>query len=90
MNLKPQEPNLINEEYGDRLTCPYCGYEEDEPWDFVPDENGQYDVGCGSCGKIYEASLYISHSYTSKTKELIEKEKKEFDEYMKKERDKTK
>jgi transcription elongation factor Elf1 len=54
----------------DFITCPHCGYAERDSWevDFGPGLEGDTEVQCGKCEKIFEVSRQIDVYYTSKVK----------------------
>ena len=44
------------------ITCPYCGYEDEDSWEFE-DEEGV--VECESCGKGFNVTQEITVTYSS-------------------------
>lgn len=59
----------INHEYTDEITCPYCGSEWIDSWEY---RSGQEDLGeytCGECGKTYLISRNITIDYSTTTME---------------------
>lgn len=46
----------------DRLICPYCGYDEDEYWEY-DDECGT--VYCGRCEKEYKYTRHVEITYST-------------------------
>ncbi len=46
----------------DNLVCPYCGYEEEECWEFGEESENHM---CGDCGKKYSFTTETSRYFTS-------------------------
>lgn len=71
---------MIDHEYTDDITCPYCGYEIEEPWEFdgamTEDETR---IECPDCEKTFASSCHISYSFSTHTVDL-EKERRENEE----------
>lgn len=44
------------------VTCPYCGYEQDE--DEIYDPSTTYEVECSNCEKIFGVQVEYSPDYT--------------------------
>ena len=51
--------------------CPHCGNVVSDEGDPNPDYyiDGDFEMDCPSCGKDFEVSVYVSHSYTCTRKE---------------------
>ena len=47
----------------DRITCPYCGHQDQDSWEMT-EESSEDD--CGRCGGRFLVSMYIQVSYTSR------------------------
>lgn len=48
------------------ITCPWCGYENPDSWEFDADYG---DCECPSCGKPFLFERIVEITYTSKRKE---------------------
>lgn len=46
------------------ITCPWCGYEDPDSWEFDAEYDGNYE--CPSCGKTFVLERIIDVTYTSK------------------------
>jgi hypothetical protein len=55
-----QEPN--NTDYEKNITCPVCGYEDQDSWEHGDDSSESYD--CGRCGAVlsYQREITIEYS----------------------------
>ena len=53
----------MNKNCKNNITCPYCGYEDKNSWEFDYDEETQQD--CGRCGKEFNVSREISVTYST-------------------------
>ena len=55
-------------ESGHELRCPYC-HKEEPAWDldglYEVDDQGTYDMECGKCGKSYDVTVVIDHTFVS-------------------------
>jgi hypothetical protein len=49
----------------DRITCPYCGWEDQDSWEMT-EEGSEVEDDCGRCERPFLVSMYISVSYTSR------------------------
>ena len=51
----------------DQLTCPHCGYVEQDAWEinFGEGLDGSTEVTCSSCGEDYFAERIVSFCYKS-------------------------
>ncbi|WP_251861951.1 hypothetical protein [Clostridium sp. Marseille-Q2269] len=57
--------NYIEHEYTREITCPFCGYEYVDSWDY---ENNEEDLGlmeCPECEKLFYASREIEVTYST-------------------------
>ena len=53
-----------NEQYKeDRIICPWCGYKNEDSWEYVESEDG---VECDRCGKLF--NLEVDHEITYTTR----------------------
>jgi DNA-directed RNA polymerase subunit RPC12/RpoP len=48
--------------YTDKITCPYCGYEDIDSWEFA-ENNGNYT--CSDCGKDFFVERDVEVTYSS-------------------------
>lgn len=46
----------------DKATCPYCGYEDYDSWEY---EEGHQVAECPSCGRKFELEVVVDVKYTS-------------------------
>lgn len=63
-----RNPN-VDSEYTREITCPYCGHEMSDSWEY---DSGSEDLGeieCEECGKKYYATRNITIDYSTQTKE---------------------
>lgn len=49
--------------YMDYITCPWCGYEDDES---TYEDEGEYEHECPCCGNVFVCIPFIEVTYTSK------------------------
>lgn len=53
-----------NEQYGtSEITCPWCGYEFSDSWEYGDDDDA---CECPDCGKLFSYTRDIEVTYTSK------------------------
>jgi len=52
-------------EYVNFITCPYCGYEDQDSWKEHMDDGDHIKTNCQSCGKEFRVQCDISIKYTS-------------------------
>lgn len=50
-------------EVNEILKCPYCGYEEDEPWDHHMRYQEEITVECAECDREYDVTVHYYTSY---------------------------
>ena len=48
----------------ENITCPWCGYEDPDSWEFEGEYDGDYE--CPSCGKPFILEACVEVTYTSK------------------------
>lgn len=53
----------------DFAVCPYCGHQEEDPWDWIEESRDRHR--CEACGREYIA--YAEHSITYRTEPTYEK-----------------
>lgn len=65
------DKKVPKEVYDDCIVCPYCGSTNYESYLVHRDrvEWHDSDMGCNSCGKIFECIKTVSVTYSTKTKE---------------------
>ena len=54
-------------EYQDEITCPYCGYKEEDSWDYAERDN---EYTCGECDKECELDVIIQFSYCTEKRRI--------------------
>jgi DNA-directed RNA polymerase subunit RPC12/RpoP len=57
-------------EYENEITCPVCGYVDNDSWEMSNDTDDDYE--CGRCGAILEVEKQITVDYSAKVKKLPE------------------
>ena len=55
----------INHEYTDEITCPHCGYEFGDSWEYGGDREDIGELDCGSCEKKFIATRNITVDYST-------------------------
>jgi transcription elongation factor Elf1 len=53
----------IDHEYTNQITCPYCGAEDWDSWECLPDETELGYIECHGCGRTFSAERMISVEY---------------------------
>jgi hypothetical protein len=53
----------------DLITCPYCGHEDQDSWEFGGRQEEPLEVECGECMRPFVVTMYVEVTYTSKPKE---------------------
>jgi hypothetical protein len=49
------------------ITCPYCGYEFQDSWDYgLKDDGDEIIEDCPECGKNFHVSFCVDVNYTTK------------------------
>lgn len=48
----------------EEITCPWCGYEDPDSWEFDDDYDDKYE--CPSCGKPFVLEKLVEVTYTSR------------------------
>lgn len=51
------------------ITCPHCGYEDYDSWEFEGDDGEEIEQECGSCEKEFYATRSITVDYSTRKKE---------------------
>lgn len=54
--------------YTDEITCPYCGHEFQDSWDYNLTEDRYEVVECAECGMPFSATVNHITSYSSRAK----------------------
>lgn len=57
INLEPED-----EECEDKVTCPYCGYTDEDSWELEEDDD---EHECGRCGAIMSFQRVVTVEYNS-------------------------
>lgn len=63
----------IDCQYTDEIVCPYCGYENDESWEYyrgLEDYDSYTTVECSECQKEYEVYREFEVHYSSYCKKV--------------------
>lgn len=60
------ETNPSNKDFKNNLTCPYCGYEDEDSWELSDNED---EHECGRCGAIISYERVVTVEYNSSPKE---------------------
>lgn len=50
----------------DQIVCPYCGYKNEDSWEYNEDDTSAF---CGSCDNEFKLSVNISVDYSTEKKE---------------------
>lgn len=56
-NEEPEE-----QQFTSNITCPYCGYENQDSWECADDEDEEI---CGNCGSTFSYERIVTVEYTS-------------------------
>lgn len=68
--VEPKEhPEGRERPHTDFITCPYCGYENQDSWEFVGRQEEPLEVDCGVCDRPFIVTMYVEVTYTSIPKE---------------------
>ena len=60
-----RERSWENEQsYKNEITCPWCGYENPDSWEFEGECDDAYE--CPSCGELFVLERFVEITYTSK------------------------
>jgi transcription elongation factor Elf1 len=55
----------IDTEYTDFITCPYCGYEDQDSWEVDFGNSECTEIECTNCEKEINVTRHISVSYSA-------------------------
>lgn len=58
-------PPDIDHEYTRLVTCPYCGWEEQDSWEIPVEEGGHYEMECGRCDRMFVVTKQIDVTYST-------------------------
>ncbi len=48
-------------------TCPYCGTEVEDPWEFeLTDDGDSTETTCSDCDKDFVVTMHVEISYTTR------------------------
>lgn len=76
--LKDEEINEVEEfdtDYTRDITCPYCGYENNDSWEVFGPNDGDGDVtetSCGRCDKEFTVQLNVRVTYSTEKKKEVQ------------------
>ena len=59
------ESEEIDHEYTDNIICPYCGAEDGDSWECMPDEEDLGHIECCECEKKFLAQRLITIKYST-------------------------
>ena len=59
----------MNTEDTYQITCPYCGYEDKDSWEFRGDDGEEDEVICPSCEETMLCSRNITVTYSTRKTE---------------------
>lgn len=49
----------------DLPTCPACGFEDDETWDWFDGDSDVTQIECDACGVLLKITRCVSYSYSA-------------------------
>ena len=55
----------IDHEYTCNIVCPYCGSEDKDGWELLPDGEDLGLIACGDCGKEFYVTRNIRITYST-------------------------
>lgn len=58
----------IDTEYTHYITCPHCGYEDEDSWEVDFGNSECAEVECANCEKEMSVTRIVDISYTTKPK----------------------
>lgn len=61
-NKKHEEETEIDSEYTTNITCPHCGYENEDSWEMTVDDD---DIDCEVCYKHFNYIKEVSVTYST-------------------------
>jgi DNA-directed RNA polymerase subunit RPC12/RpoP len=57
-----------NEKYREKyITCPWCGYQNCDSWEYSDDDE---EIPCGSCGRLFDLEVHHETTYTTRKSEI--------------------
>lgn len=59
------EMDEIDHEFTDQITCPFCGVEDGDSWECLPNETDLGYIECYNCGRTFSAIREVSVTYTT-------------------------
>lgn len=59
----------LDTEHTSHITCPYCGYEDRDSWEWNEGEEGDGEHECASCGETMTVSRHVHVTYSTSKKE---------------------
>lgn len=70
MSAPRQDVVRDGESYGEEfIVCPWCGYVDNDSWEWQPERHGPEGDGtteCGECAREFHVSRSISVSYSTR------------------------
>lgn len=70
-----EQSEFENMQIGSSVTCPACGYEDTDSWEYGECEEEYYE--CKSCGEPFELEVETLYTYTTKRLKLEEEKENE-------------
>lgn len=67
-DTKPKNVDRWSYWQADDITCPHCGFAQDDHTDYplsLANDGDREDVECDSCGKPFRVELWTTFRYTS-------------------------
>lgn len=55
-------------EYTNLITCPYCGHEDHDSWEFSGEDGEELEETCGKCGEEFYAVRSVTIDYSTRKK----------------------
>lgn len=57
--------------YTEHITCPWCGYENLDSWEY---EDSEDEVECGECSRMFDLDVHHDIKYTTRKSECEREE----------------
>lgn len=68
--IKDEHPSGREQSHMNLITCPYCGHEDQDSWEFGGRQEEPLEVECGECERAFIVTMYVEVTYTSIPKEI--------------------
>jgi len=65
------EVKEFDTEWKRQITCPYCGYEFSDSWEYNDSNGNQIEVDCGECEKTFDMIVNVSVDYSTYKKKEV-------------------